>query len=587
MKKFSLSSWIEKIRLVAQRFPFVLFFLLGLAFYFFLKINNHQLETQHRLWAFFSLGISLSVALTLFLEQYEDLKVRVGLNLLSVLLLAIYIFTLPEVFLTYNYYQLIILGFVFLFSAFVVSFLKKDTDISFWEFSKTTILQLIISGIFAQVLFIGLSLAILSLKELFKIDVQTEVYQNLGVICYVLFAPIYFLANVPNKVEKMKQEFTFNKFLNILGLYILLPILSIYLVILYVYLAQIIIKWELPNGWVSLLVSVLALGGFLCMLITYPLRLNGENKAVNFLSRYFPLLIFPLLMLMSVGIFRRLGDYGLTINRCYVLILNLWLYGISIYLFISKSQHLKWIIITFAIVTFVSSVGPWSVFNVTKQSLVKEIGQLLNDSKLLKNGKVIDNYNAGIRIDSIQSKKISEDIKYICSTFGTKSIQLFFKDSIQNSNYNMINSRLGIKEKKNITSLLAPEKNNDCFYFNATLQTENQLINIDNNYKSYIRLILQNDVEQVYQGKSLIVNYINNSFIIENPNDKNFKINILLTPTLKEIIKNKKKDINFNSENLTIQGQNFKLTINDLTGFYYQKTDSITVTSLNANLFLK
>lgn len=95
MKKFSLSSWIEKIRLVAQRFPFVLFFLLGLAFYFFLKINNHQLETQHRLWAFFSLGISLSVALTLFLEQYEDLKVRVGLNLLSVLLLAIYIFTLP------------------------------------------------------------------------------------------------------------------------------------------------------------------------------------------------------------------------------------------------------------------------------------------------------------------------------------------------------------------------------------------------------------------------------------------------------------------------------------------------------------
>ena len=53
------------------------------------------------------------------------------------------------------------------------------------------------------------------------------------------------------------------------------------------------------------------------------------------------------------------------------------------------------------------------------------------------------------------------------------------------------------------------------------------------------------------------------------------------------IIKNKKKDINFNSENLTIQGQNFKLTINNLTGFYYQKTDSITVTSLDANLFLK
>jgi len=77
----------------------------------------------------------------------------------------------------------------------------------------------------------------------------------------------------------------------------------------------------------------LALGGFLSMMILYPLRLQSENKVVTYFSKYFPVIIFPLLILMTIGIFRRFDDYGLTINRGYVFLLNLWLYGICIYLF--------------------------------------------------------------------------------------------------------------------------------------------------------------------------------------------------------------------------------------------------------------
>lgn len=169
---------------------------------------------------------------------------------------------------------------------------------------------------FCQCSFCGLSLAIYSLEVLFKIDISDKVYQNLSVLCYILFAPVYFLSNVPEKAEMFKQDNTFDIFFKILGLYIFLPILALYTLILYVYLVQIIIKWELPNGWVSTLVSILGLGGFLCMFILYPLRLQNDNKFVNILSKYFSVVLMPLLVLMSIGIFRRLSDYGLTINRC-------------------------------------------------------------------------------------------------------------------------------------------------------------------------------------------------------------------------------------------------------------------------------
>jgi hypothetical protein len=583
MKKFSFKVWLEKIQLVAQRFPFTLFFLLGLAFLFFLQINKHDFEIQPHTWTFFSLGIALSLAVSLFSEDYKPVLIRVGLNLLAILLLLGYCYTLPAKFLPVDFYQTIALGIVFVLSTFVVSFLKKDNDISFWEFGKTNILQLFIAFVFAQVLMLGLSLAVLSLKQLFKIDVQHEVYQNLAVICYAIFAPIYFLTNIPDETEKRKQEYTFEKFLKILGLYILLPILALYTLILYVYFLQIIFKWELPNGWVSTLVSVLGLGGFLCMLILYPLRLEKENKIVNFLSKNFPLLLFPLLVLMSIGIFRRLDDYGLTVNRLYVMLLNFWLYGISIYLFISKANHLKWVIISFATVLLLSTIGPLSVFSITKRSMIKEIGQLLNEAQLMKNGRVIDNADNKIKIDSITSIQLSGKIKYTIQTFGSENIQPFFKDSIQKLSAWDVNRKLGLNSKY---SNSYGNSSTETHYFNASLPFNQASIDIKD-YNSYLRIRRENDTEEVYKGNDFVVKYHANTLLISKPTDKRLSICIPLKMKLKEILDSNKKGTDYSLAELSLTGPNYLLIINDLNGFCSLKSDSITVTNLHATLFLK
>jgi len=577
MKKISLKSWIEKIQLVALRFPFTLFFLLSLAFLFFLQINKHGIDIKPNKWVFFSLGIGLSLAVTLFSERFKNNFVKIGSNLLSILILMAYCYFLPDKFLPVHFYQVISIGIVLILSAFVVPFFKKNNDIPFWEFSKTSILQLFIASVFSQVLFAGLCLAILSLKELFKVDIQSKVYEDIAVICYALFAPIYFLANITPENEMHKLDFTFNKFVKILGLYILLPILALYSLILYVYLAQIIIKWQLPNGWVSTLVSVLGLGGFLCMLILYPLRLENQNKIVNLLSKYFPVLLLPLLVLMSVGIFRRLGDYGMTINRLYVLILNAWLYGISIYLFLSKASHLKWIVISFTTVLFLSSVGPWSVYHITKRTMVKEIGKLLNEAKLMKDGKAIDNSQKSIVLKPKLAESLSEDVKYVCTNYGVQNLQPYFSHSIQKETDSDINKSFGISN--------VPIKDT---YFNAWIEKKTATSIDLNPYKSLIFLpSFNNEKSQLLSNSEADITFSKMNIQVNQKSAPSSVFIIPLKSKIKEILKSQKTRSSHSIEEMTITTANCKLIITSVTGNYYSHNDSISIKNCDALLFLK
>ncbi len=70
------------------------------------------------------------------------------------------------------------------------------------------------------------------------------------------------------------------------------------------------------------------------------------------------MIVVPLLVLMTVGIARRISDYGFTVNRAYILLLNLWFYGVYIYLFAVRGRHVKWILISAVVVAFVSRVAP-------------------------------------------------------------------------------------------------------------------------------------------------------------------------------------------------------------------------------------
>lgn len=151
-------------------------------------------------------------------------------------------------------------------SLFWAAFLKKDTDTLFWNFSYLLCIQILTGLLFTSVLAAGLSLALFSTDTLFGCEFKSEMYSNIHVLCYTLFFPFYLLGNIPIASITETKVRPFAQAWKILGLYILFPLLILYGTILYAYLTKIIIQWQLPDGWVSALVSILTIGGAITLL---------------------------------------------------------------------------------------------------------------------------------------------------------------------------------------------------------------------------------------------------------------------------------------------------------------------------------
>lgn len=556
MKKLSFSDIATRLQNVVVRFPLTLIFIAALAVLFFIDINVHDSDIPQRLWVMSLLGIPLSLMVTVFSENFEKILIRVVLQSGALILLVLHVLFLPEKLISINIGQTIVLGVSALIAVLVVPFFKKDDAVSFWEFSKTIAVQVVTTVVFAGIFMLGLSLAAFSLDQLFKIDIQDKVYANLAVFCFALFAPVYFLSNIPAGADKYKTEYKFDKFLKILGLYIFLPILSIYTVILYAYLVQIVAQWELPNGWVTWLVSVLALGGFVTMFILYPLRLQKQKVAL-FFSRYFPVILFPLLILMTIGIFRRFDDYGLTIKRAYVFLLNFWLYGISVYLFITRSKSLKWIVFTFVVIAVLASVGPWSVFDVTKRTLLADVQAIFEKNNYLQDGKMKSlEAVKKIKLSPALNDSVAAKVDYLIDYYGVLVLQPLFSEKIDTLGKYEVLDRLHLDK---INTFLGSR------YFSVQAKEKNYSLEIKS-YSQFIKIALVDDGLVRDNDIDYDVEFVNETqtLVVKDKSGKKTVANIPLKGKLEKIMSMDEPG-ELPLADLTIVSEHYKLIIESMS----------------------
>jgi predicted Na+-dependent transporter len=66
----------------------------------------------------------------------------------------------------------------------------------------------------------------------------------------VIFNTWFFLAGIPLDLEEIDKEVKYEKVIKLFAQFVLIPVTSIYLLILYAYEIKILFDWELPNGWV-------------------------------------------------------------------------------------------------------------------------------------------------------------------------------------------------------------------------------------------------------------------------------------------------------------------------------------------------
>ena len=367
--KLSPGAIVGKVSAVARRFPISVAALAVGVVLTLMAIHDLDDVIDYRLAIFLPVAMLSSIAGLLAVEdgrsRWMGLIAEIGVPVLW----GVRCLFLPEDSHDFEHEPLIVEFGVVVWASFLAifftSFLRRDTDTQWWNFSARLVLRLILGSIFSLIFFGGFALAIYAVSQLFDVDPPEELFGWLAVGCFMVFAPLYVMAGVPVGEEKRDGELTPAPVLKVLALYILGPILAVYTLILYLYLFKIIITWELPVGWVSWLVTTLAVGGLVVSLLLYPLRMRGAGRIVDFLARWTGVIIAPLLVLMTVGIARRISDYGFTPNRCYILLLNLWFYGVYAWLFVVRGRRVKWILISAVVVGLLSSVGPWSLARVT------------------------------------------------------------------------------------------------------------------------------------------------------------------------------------------------------------------------------
>ena len=378
-KKFSLADWLKQLGGACRRFPasvLLLAFLTGLLVF----LNHGGVDRVDVKWRFFYIffpatGALLAASLQLLTE---DFKSHVAAVVTQVVLLAAWLgvslwltqfdrFSMPQ------FVAVSATVVTMVLSLFLLCFYHRDDDVPFWNFSQRTFVALVAGFVVGGILTLGLVLFVQSLEWLFGVTVKDNMFADIPSVCMVFIAPLLTMSLVPAGDEKRDHSVQgFSGFIKGVVQYLFIPLLLLYLVTLYIYAAKILITWQLPVGWVCYLVSASMLGMVILLFITYPVQHEQGSTFFKTLMRWMPLVMLPLLVLMSVAIGRRLSDYGITVSRLYVLVFNIWCYVVCFGLVLCRNRRIWWVPATFAVVLFLISVGPQSIPNVTRQRLLGE-----------------------------------------------------------------------------------------------------------------------------------------------------------------------------------------------------------------------
>lgn len=273
-------------------------------------------------------------------------------------------------------------------------YLSGGTLNGFWQYNKAVFLRFLLSAVYAGFLYVGLVLALLALDQLFKVDVDEKRYLEIFVFISGVFNTWFFAAGIPDKYEELDHNVDFPKGLRTFILYVLVPLLGLYFLILYSYSIKIILAWDWPSGIITYMVIAVAVLGTLAMLLAYPYSLREHKSPLAFLSKGYFWVLIPMIVMLYFAIGIRVADYGVTINRYIAILLAMWLSGVSIYMVVS-GKDIRLIPISLFTIILLCSFGPWGLFDASERSQVARLEKILT--------------NAGILDDTIQNEAIWDE----------------------------------------------------------------------------------------------------------------------------------------------------------------------------------
>ena len=163
----------------------------------------------------------------------------------------------------------------------------------------------------ATLLMVLLMLILFTVETLFTTALANRLYGIIATLCFSFVAPVVFIS-----LETDRSNPSVSRLEHVVINYILTPALLLYNLILYVYAAIILFRWELPEDSVATMVLVFVA----VQLVIDIVRPLLSKQPLAWYFQWFGLIALPLVVLFWVATGYRLSQYGLTIDRCFLLL---------------------------------------------------------------------------------------------------------------------------------------------------------------------------------------------------------------------------------------------------------------------------
>lgn len=394
--KEKIKSFLPDMKKAIERFPLTVFcsavvFILSVYLVENPELKNENLLNElHKMVILLGMSIPLTLALELAREKYLSGKNRWVIRFVNALITLIFI-------IFYRFYylsgknssstldsleQLMATGIIFFLCFLLVPVIgKKDEEEKYFQ---SVIVDKTVTILFSVVLFLGLIAVFATIDGLSLIKLDSNIYIETWLFVVFVFSVIFFLSKL-KKVDESLENYEIHKIFKFLIYFIVIPLITTYTGILYVYFGKMLITRSWPQGLVSHLILWYTIFSLFIMIMVTPMA--KKDSVARVFKKYFPFASLPLLVLSIVSISKRISQYGVTPSRYFVVLLAMWL----IFCMVSSifKARLSVILISLITVVYISVFTPVNNRRITLMSQNKRFEKILVKHGLLKDGKLV------------------------------------------------------------------------------------------------------------------------------------------------------------------------------------------------------
>lgn len=263
----------------------------------------------------------------------------------------------------------------------ILPFIKDKKDKVYYTYE--VLKGMLLTGIIFLITFLCILGIWLTIVNLFNIDFNGLMFMKVVVSVLGFIMPTVLCILLPDINTKDEN---YIKYISKILMYIIMPALIIYTIILYIYFIKILIEFKLPTNMLGNLVIYYSI---ISIVVLYFIK-NISNKFINKFTKIYPyILIIPVVM-MLLGFVIRINEYGITMFRYYALLTAAFTL-ISILLI--KINKYNYIILIGAILILLSLFGPLSSANLSRESQEQRLHKLLIKNSLEDDKNILDYIN--------------------------------------------------------------------------------------------------------------------------------------------------------------------------------------------------